>query len=207
MKNQNQPGFEQDKDYVVRPNSWFGADGFNVHLHGGPLQGFVPDSSASVDRFQAISINYDDFPTNKFVHEFLLSYTIAGSDLKRFYAPTAIFSLTVESAKKSSPLLNYLRDNYSRNNLDTTDERFFQEPKDIVEAQENMFPNGISWIPNSLYNSIISPGFFGVVLHGHASTNDQLTMKFTRSFIIGMDDENTFIMNDHIYLEDIISEL
>ena len=117
--------------------------------------------------------------------------------LKAFYAPSAIFSLTVEHSSASNPLSTLLP--VSRNLLDGTDDNCASGPDQIISCLEEIFPDGLSMVPTHISTKEFAPGLLGAVLHGTAQLSEDFICDFDRSLIIGIDGETILVTNDHIF--------
>lgn len=187
------------------PKSNFGEEGYSSHANGGQEHNLAMNQNTPLERFESISINFEDYPTNEFVYNFLVGYT-QEVDLSKFYAPTAIFSVTVEESTPQSETINVIQQNYSRNILKDTEENYVTDPCKIIEVQKDIFQYGIRWQPSSIFSSEISPGVHSVVLHGYCAVEENITLRFTRSMIIGKEGDLILITNDHVFLSEIKEE-
>lgn len=154
--------------------------------------------------FIPVSINPNDSP----VHRFILAFIDRGwtklMNINEFYCEDAVFSLTADVCPSNSPLArNFIDNGISRDFLENRLGKIAVGPKEIADAQFSIFGGGFYATIISFDINVINDKICAVVIHGafHKNADEkEETFSFDRSLLIGSDDENLFITNDHIFV-------
>ena len=139
----------------------------------------------------------EDFPTNQFVVSLFESQSHGWNESDAFYAPTALFSITVEDCSSSSILFPILT--FSRNIFNSIDDGLCEGPDQIRDVMQQIFPEGLQCEAESMVTSQLEAGLYAVVVRGFFSPNGENTLSFERSLIIGIEEDLILITNDHFF--------
>lgn len=159
-----------------------------------PMELPPPVIAADKNSKKPIEILPTEFIANPFLLAFLKQSAEDMSCISGFYEDSAIMSITSE---KSTDLIQYQP--YTRSLMNGRD-NFVQGQEEICEFCLEVFGNSTDFkITKIQANEVVENGYL-MVLHGYFEDEQQLTIGFDRTLLIGQDEEAFFISNDQIHL-------
>jgi hypothetical protein len=116
-----------------------------------------------------------------------------------FYAPTAVFTPSVESCAPDSPLQRFIP--FSRNMLNDTSKCNIVQGKDeIQESLSFVFGENFRIVATDFTYEVLFNGLYGLTLTGYCSLDDGVLFNFYRTCAIGYDGESILITNDQMHI-------
>lgn len=153
---------------------------------------------ATIDMFNPVELDPEEFPTNGFIISFLNQYAEDINQIGSYYDQSALFSITVNQHGPQSNLEWF--DSYSHNMFDN-DGNVVYGPEQIVAGQKEVFQTNITFVPTLFHCLILNDSMASVEIHGAFEYNE-MCFCFDRSIVVIEFNDQYYISNDHILIKE-----
>ena len=161
---------------------------------------FAEEPKLEVDDVQQVEFDPEEDVIQDFLYRWINAHKKSVPGLFNFYAPTAVFTLSVDESPSDSPLQMFAQ--YSRNMIkDYSPSNIAQGPEEISEALTTLFGDTLEIAVSDYTFETLFNGLYALTLTGCFSLcGASDVFQFVRTVALGYDGKVILLTNDQLHI-------